>query len=64
MTWRTQRENQEKSSGDLKNSAFTTIYLSESLTNDFEINPHQNDQGQKGPCCFQRPNALKCLKGR
>ncbi len=28
--------------------------------NDF--NPHQNDQGRKGPCCFQRLIALKCLK--
>ncbi len=26
------------------------------------FNPHQNDQGQKGPCYFQRLNALKCLK--
>jgi hypothetical protein len=26
------------------------------------FNPHQNDQGQKGPCCFQRLIALKCLK--
>jgi hypothetical protein len=26
------------------------------------FNPHQSDQGQKGPCCFQRLNALKCLK--
>ncbi len=28
----------------------------------FIINPHQNDQGRKGPCYFQRLNALKCLK--
>ena len=26
------------------------------------LNPHQNDQGRKGPCYFQRLNALKCLK--
>ena len=26
------------------------------------INPHQNDQGRKGPCSFQRLIALKCLK--
>jgi hypothetical protein len=26
------------------------------------INPHQNDQGRKGPCFFQRLIALKCLK--
>ncbi len=26
------------------------------------FNPNQNDQGRKGPCCFQRPNALKCQK--
>jgi hypothetical protein len=26
------------------------------------VNPHQNDQGRKGPCYFQRLNALKCLK--
>jgi hypothetical protein len=26
------------------------------------FNPHQNDQGRKGPCCFQRLIALKCLK--
>jgi hypothetical protein len=25
------------------------------------VNPHQNDQGRKGPCYFQRLNALKCL---
>ncbi len=24
------------------------------------VNPHQNDQGRKGPCCFQRLIALKC----
>jgi hypothetical protein len=29
----------------------------------FNINPHQNDQGRKGPCFFQRLIALKCLKG-
>jgi hypothetical protein len=28
----------------------------------FSINPHQNDQGRKGPCYFQRLIALKCLK--
>ena len=27
-----------------------------------KFNPHQNDQGRKGPCCFQRLIALKCLK--
>ncbi len=26
------------------------------------FNPHQNDQGRKGPFCFQRLIALKCLK--
>ncbi len=26
------------------------------------LSPHQNDQGRKGPCYFQRLNALKCLK--
>jgi hypothetical protein len=26
------------------------------------INPRQNDQGQKGPCFYQRLIALKCLK--
>ncbi len=26
------------------------------------VNPHQNDQGGKGPCYFQRLIALKCLK--
>jgi hypothetical protein len=26
------------------------------------FNPHQNDQGRKGPCCFQRLITLKCLK--
>jgi hypothetical protein len=26
------------------------------------LNPHQKDQGRKGPCYFQRLNALKCLK--
>ncbi len=26
------------------------------------FNPHQNDQGRKGPCLFQRLIALKCLK--
>ncbi len=26
------------------------------------INPHQNDQGRKGPCFYQRLIALKCLK--
>jgi hypothetical protein len=26
------------------------------------FNPHQNDQGRKGPCYFQRLIALKCLK--
>ncbi len=26
------------------------------------FNPHQNDQGWKGPCFFQRLIALKCLK--
>ncbi len=26
------------------------------------INHHQNDQGRKGPCYFQRLIALKCLK--
>ncbi len=26
------------------------------------VNPHQNDQGRKGPCYFQRLIALKCLK--
>ncbi len=26
------------------------------------INPHQNDQGRKGPCFFQGLIALKCLK--
>ncbi len=26
-----------------------------------DINPHQNDQGRKGPCFFQRLIALKCL---
>jgi hypothetical protein len=26
------------------------------------VNPHQNDQGRKGPCFFQRLIALKCLK--
>jgi hypothetical protein len=25
------------------------------------INPHQNDQGRKGPCFFQRLIAIKCL---
>ncbi len=25
------------------------------------FNPHQNDQGRKGPCYFQRLIALKCL---
>jgi hypothetical protein len=30
----------------------------------FPFNPHQNDQGRKGPCYFQRLNALKCLKGQ
>jgi len=28
----------------------------------FNFNPHQNDQGRKGPCYFQRLIALKCLK--
>jgi hypothetical protein len=28
----------------------------------FLFNPHQNDQGRKGPCFFQRLIALKCLK--
>ncbi len=28
----------------------------------FLFNPHQSDQGQKGPWCFQRLYALKCLK--
>ncbi len=26
------------------------------------VNPHQNDQGRKGPCFFQKLIALKCLK--
>jgi hypothetical protein len=26
------------------------------------LNPHQNDQGRKVPCFFQRLIALKCLK--
>jgi hypothetical protein len=26
------------------------------------LNPHQNDQGRKGPCFFQRLIALECLK--
>ena len=26
------------------------------------FNPHQNDQGLKGPCYFQSLIALKCLK--
>jgi hypothetical protein len=26
------------------------------------FNPHQKDQGRKGPCFFQRLIALKCLK--
>jgi hypothetical protein len=26
------------------------------------LNPHQNDQGRKRPCYFQRLIALKCLK--
>jgi hypothetical protein len=26
------------------------------------VNPHQNDQGRKGPCFFERLIALKCLK--
>ena len=33
---------------------------------DFEkrlvFNPHENDQGRKGPCFFQKLIALKCLK--
>ncbi len=30
------------------------------INDDFEtVNPHQNDQGRKGPCCFQRLIALK-----
>ncbi len=28
----------------------------------FLFNPHQNDQGRKGPCFFQRLIALKCQK--
>jgi hypothetical protein len=28
----------------------------------FVLNPHQNDQGLKGPCFFQRLIALKFLK--
>ncbi len=27
-----------------------------------QLNPHQNDQGRKGSCFFQRLIALKCLK--
>jgi hypothetical protein len=26
------------------------------------FNPHQNDQGRKRPCFFQRLIAIKCLK--
>jgi hypothetical protein len=26
------------------------------------VNPHQNDQGRKGSCCFQRLIALKSVK--
>ncbi len=37
-----------------------TMYLPPSIFNIF--NPHQNDQGRKGPCCFQRLIALKCQK--
>ncbi len=32
------------------------------LTLSFYFNPHQNDQGWKGPGFFQRLIALKCLK--
>ncbi len=37
------------------------MLISETL-NLHPLNPQQNDQGRKGPCCFQRLNALKCLK--
>ncbi len=33
-----------------------------SLKEMYTEDPHQNDQGRKGPCCFQRLIALKCLK--
>ncbi len=26
------------------------------------FNPHQNNQGQKGPSCFRRLNALECQR--
>ncbi len=37
------------------------MFISKTL-NLHPLNPQQNDQGRKGPCCFQRLNALKCLK--
>jgi len=40
-----------------------TIFLSIKVSNFCKMfNPHQNDQGWKGPCFFQRLIALKCLK--
>ncbi len=32
------------------------------MSNKHFFNPHQNDQGWKGPCFFKRLIALKCLK--
>ncbi len=47
--------------GMLANKAEKTLYKRHSRAN-WKFNPHQNDQGRKGPCYFQRLNALKCLK--
>jgi hypothetical protein len=37
------------------------MFISKAL-NLHPLNPQQNDQGRKGPCCFRRLDALKCLK--
>ncbi len=42
----------------------TTLFVvwSRQATQTGLLNPHQNDQGRKGPCFIQRLIALKCLK--
>jgi hypothetical protein len=38
------------------------VFKDNILNHQLIFNPHQNDQGRKGPCFFQRLIALKCLK--
>ncbi len=44
----------------MSDAVFGVLYILYVVS--FYINPHQNDQGRKGPCFFQRLIALKCRK--